>query len=120
MGFSEKLDLAAALDSEPTTKKWVIAGIPLRAPLKPVYTTKTKSPRLERDRHDGGGDDDGEEDCSTTTPTGEESRIPTRLTCPPAPRKRKASRKCNYGAVREFFTPPDLETVFIRHVERAN
>lgn len=66
-----------------------------------------------------------EEECSTT-PTGEESRIPTTFTCPPAPKKPKStsSFKCNNfrgGVVRrEFFTPPDLETVFIRHVERAN
>ena len=36
--------------------------------------------------------------------------------------KRKPSLKCNYrgGGAREFFTPPDLETVFIRHVERTS
>ncbi|CAB4264265.1 unnamed protein product [Prunus armeniaca] len=114
MGFSGKSQPAPVdigLDAE--TQKWVIAGIPLRAPLKPLYTNPVETER------DHGGDD--VEECSTT-PTGEEARIPTRLTCPPPPRKRKAAAsKCNYGAgVREFFTPPDLETVFIRHVERAN
>ncbi|KAM2334057.1 hypothetical protein ACFXTH_011653 [Malus domestica] len=109
MGFSGKsqpLD-HMGFDSDPK-KTWVVAGIPLRAPLKPLYTNPVEQ-------------DDGEE-CSTT-PTAEESRIPAILTCPPAPRKRKAgaASKCKFNGVREFFTPPDLETVFIRrHVERAN
>lgn len=115
MGLPGKAQVeGGGFDSE--SKKWVIAGIPLRGPLKPLYTKKPVVENHERD-NGGGGDDD--EECSTT-PTGEEARIPERLTCPPAPRKRKASLKCNYSGVREFFTPPDLETVFIHHVERAN
>ncbi|XP_034683881.1 cyclin-dependent protein kinase inhibitor SMR6-like [Vitis riparia] len=102
--FAEKLQVDGGLESE--NKKWVISGIQLRAPLKPVYTSPVGKER----------DEEGEE-CST--PTYEEARIPTTLTCPPAPRKRKPSSRCNYNGVREFFTPPDLETVFIRHVERA-
>ena len=122
MGFSEKHQVVdMGLDSE--SKTWVIAGIPLRTPLKPIYTEKN-NPRVVESRERGHDHCDGDgngEACGSTTPTGEESRIPTRLTCPPAPRKRKPSLKCNYGVVREFFTPPDLETVFIRHhVERAN
>ncbi|KAJ8759039.1 hypothetical protein K2173_003277 [Erythroxylum novogranatense] len=104
MGFSEKPQVDGGLEFD--GKKWVIAGIALRAPLKPVYTKS-----LEKE---------SETDECSTTPTSEETRIPSRLTCPPAPRKRKATLKCNYTGVREFFTPPDLETVFIRHVERAN
>jgi hypothetical protein len=100
MGFSEKVD--GGLETE--GKKWVIAGIPLRAPLKPIYTNPAEKEWVGTD---------GQEECSTT-PTREEARIPTRLTCPPAPRKRKSSFKCNYGGVREFFTPPDLETVFMQ------
>ena len=105
MGFSEKaLQVDGGLETE--GKKWVIAGIPLRAPLKPIHTNPAEK------EWDGTGE--AQEECSTT-PTGEESRIPTRLTCPPpAPRKRKPSFKCNYGGVREFFTPPDLETVFMQ------
>ncbi|XWS34735.1 hypothetical protein CRYUN_Cryun21dG0063300 [Craigia yunnanensis] len=109
MGVSGKPQVDGGLESE--GKKWVIAGISLRAPLKPIYTNP-----VEKDKE---SDDQGDESCSTT-PTGEEARIPTILTCPPAPRKRKPSLKCNYGSVREFFTPPDLEIVFIRHGERAN
>lgn len=107
MGFSEKSQVDFELDSD--NKKWVIAGIPLRAPLKPICTFTMEI------------DADKEEKCSTT-PTGEESRIQKSLICPPAPRKRKASLKCkNYSGVKEFFTPPDLDAVFIRrHVERAN
>ncbi|XWS22637.1 hypothetical protein CRYUN_Cryun29cG0053400 [Craigia yunnanensis] len=109
MGVSGKPQVDGGLESE--GKKWVIAGISLRAPLKPIYTNP-----VEKDKE---SDDQGDESCSTT-PTGEEARITTMLMCPPAPRKRKPSLKCNYGSVSEFFTPPDLETVFIRHVERAN
>lgn len=102
--FSEKLQVDGSLESE--NKKWVISGIQLRAPLKPVNTSPVRKER----------DEEGEE-CST--PTYEEARIPTTLTCPPPPRKRKASSRCKYSGVMEFFNPPDLETVFIRHVERA-
>lgn len=85
---------------------WVIAGVPLRAPLKPIFTNT--------DSKDAG---DGEEQC--TTPTGDSAKIATRVSCPPPPpRKRKQSLKFRYGGVREFFTPPhDLESVFVRRVE---
>ncbi|GAV78917.1 hypothetical protein CFOL_v3_22382 [Cephalotus follicularis] len=111
MGFSGKSQIDGG-GFECESRKWVIAGIPLLGPLKPLYKKPVESE----------GDNGDDEECSTT-PTGEETRIPTRKTCPPPPRKRKASLKCNYNSgvsVREFFTPPDLETVFIRHVERAN
>ncbi|RDY06815.1 Cyclin-dependent protein kinase inhibitor SMR6, partial [Mucuna pruriens] len=99
MGFSEKPQV-----EESDSRKWVIAGISLRAPLKPIYTTTT----VEKEEQDELGD---MEECSTT-PKGEEAKIPTSLKCPPAPRKRKPSLKCNYrGGAREFFTPPDLETL---------
>ncbi|KAK9271746.1 hypothetical protein L1049_002109 [Liquidambar formosana] len=106
MGFSEKPQVDGGLESE--GKKWVIAGISIRTALKPI---STKSRERESDNND-------EEACSTT-PTAKEARIPEKSSCPPAPRKRRPSR-CHYNGVREFFTPPDLETVFIRHVERAN
>ncbi|KAK7407229.1 hypothetical protein VNO78_08955 [Psophocarpus tetragonolobus] len=107
MGFSEK----PQVEETDSSRKWVIAGISLRAPLKPIYTTTTTVETEEEEQ---------DEECSTT-PKGEESKIPTTLKCPPAPRKRKPSLKCYYlGGAREFFTPPDLETVFIRHVERAS
>ncbi|KDP26647.1 hypothetical protein JCGZ_17805 [Jatropha curcas] len=105
MGFSGKPQVDNGLELD--CKKWVIAGIPLRAPLKKIYTNPVDK------------ESESDHDCSTT-PTSEESRISARLTCPPAPKKRKATLKCNYNGVREFFTPPDLDTVFIRHVERAN
>ncbi|XP_020217772.1 cyclin-dependent protein kinase inhibitor SMR6 [Cajanus cajan] len=108
MGFSEK----PQVEESDSTRKWVIAGISLRAPLKPIYTTT-----VEKEEQDEGD----MEEYNSTTPKGEEAKIPTSLKCPPPPRKRKPSLKCNYrGGAREFFTPPDLETVFIRHVERAS
>ncbi|KAK6928389.1 hypothetical protein RJ641_006980 [Dillenia turbinata] len=89
-------------------KKWVITGISVRGQMRPI-NTKPRDKECEED----------EESCSTT-PTAKEARIPETLPCPPAPRKRKPSSRCHYNGSREFFTPPDLETVFIRHVERAN
>ncbi|KAJ8773641.1 hypothetical protein K2173_005887 [Erythroxylum novogranatense] len=104
MGFPEKPQVDGGVEFD--GQKWVIAGIALRAPLKPIYTSSVEK-------------ESESEEC-TTTPTGEEAIISSRLTCPPAPRKRKATLKRNCSGAREFFTPPDLETVFIRHVERAN
>lgn len=106
MGVSEKLHPmdGGVVDSE----NWVISGIALRSPLKPVFTKPQEK-------------NDADEEFSTT-PTYAESRIPSRLSCPPAPKKRKpapASRSCHYGGVKEFFNPPDLETIFIRRVEGA-
>lgn len=100
MGLSGKPQV-----DESEGKRWRIAGIPLRAPLKKLHTTAK---------------DNGDDDTAVTTPKNEESRIPPMLTCPPAPRKRKSSSKCNYSGVRDYFSPPDLDVVFIRHVERAN
>ncbi|PON41573.1 cyclin-dependent kinase inhibitor SMR3-like protein [Parasponia andersonii] len=112
MGFSKKSQIDGGIESE--GRKWVIAGIPVRSALRPI-NTKPKA----KDFESGNGDGDDSESCSTT-PTEKESRIPERLRCPPAPRKRRPSSRCNFNGVREFFTPPDLETVFIRHVEKAN
>ncbi|KAF3431209.1 hypothetical protein FNV43_RR25939 [Rhamnella rubrinervis] len=115
MGLSEKQQVVdVGYDSAETNKKWVIAGIPIRSPLKPIFT-------MDPDETERDDDDGGEEECSTT-PTGEEARIPTTFTCPPPPRKQKPTLRCNYGVGRrEFFTPPDLETVFIRrHIEKAS
>ncbi|XP_010251100.1 PREDICTED: cyclin-dependent protein kinase inhibitor SMR3 [Nelumbo nucifera] len=100
MGFPEK----SHVDGESEGKKWVTAGISLRTPLRPINT----NPREDND----------EEECSTT-PTASEARIPERLPCPPAPRKRRPSSKCHFNGVREFFTPPDLESVFMRHAQKA-
>jgi len=94
--------------------KWVVAGIPFGVPLKPVFTSIPTEKQKE--------EDEGEEliYCSTTTPTGDEARIsaPTEGP-PPPPRKQKPSSRCHCGGAREFFNPPDLETVFTRRVERA-
>ncbi|KAH6815574.1 hypothetical protein C2S51_020394 [Perilla frutescens var. frutescens] len=105
MGVSKMLH---EMDSE----KWDIDGIELRRPLKPVFTRA-----MERSNDEEEEEEDG---YNSTTPTCAESRIPSRLPCPPAPMKRKAAAsRCHYARVREFFCPPDLETVFIRRVEGA-
>ncbi|KAK7386765.1 hypothetical protein VNO78_27101 [Psophocarpus tetragonolobus] len=117
MGLTEKAQIEGAFDSDNnsnntnTRSKWAIAGIALRTPLKPIFTSVPVEKEQNKDEVV-----ESEEYCSTT-PTNEESKIPTPFTCPPAPRKRKPSFKCcNYGAVvGDFFTPPDLESVFISH-----
>ncbi|CAL5189039.1 unnamed protein product [Lathyrus oleraceus] len=111
MGLPKKSQVETGLENSEKNKKWLIN---LRTPLnlKPIYTIPLKKSEQEESVM-------MEEECSTT-PRGEGSRIPTCLICPPAPRKRKSSLKWNYrGKTREFFTPPELETVFIRNVERA-
>ncbi|CAK9176160.1 unnamed protein product [Ilex paraguariensis] len=103
MGFSKKHQVEGGLESE--GKKWVIAGIALRAPLRSISTKPKEC------------EDEGE--VFSTTPTAKEAKIPERLPCPPAPRKRRPKSTCHYNGAREFFSPPDLESVFI-HIERAN
>ncbi|MED6180699.1 hypothetical protein PIB30_012575 [Stylosanthes scabra] len=128
MGLPEKAQVDGALDSDHNNRKWLIAGIALRAPLKPINTTTTTTTTtttlplvaVDIDDKDQKEEAEAEEECATT-PTSVESRIPKILTCPPAPKKkRKSSSKCNnfrgVAVIREFFNPPDLETVFIRHV----
>lgn len=115
MGYSEKAQVVeGGFESENNSRKWVIPGIALRAPLKPIQTNSIEKEQQKEEEVEI-------EECST--PTNEESKIPTSFTCPPAPRKQKSSLKRNYhssGVIREFFKAPDLENVFIRHVESAN
>lgn len=100
MGFSKKSQIDGGFEAE--GKKWVIAGIPARSSLKQI-NTKWRG----KD-----GDDDGEKPRSTT-PTAKETRIPEKLSCPPAPRKRRSQKSStSQNLVREFFNPPDLESVF--------
>ncbi|CAA3014159.1 Hypothetical predicted protein [Olea europaea subsp. europaea] len=87
-------------------KKWVLSGIVIRAPLKSI----SKEPMKEESEEDS--------ECSTT-PTARESKIPEKLPCPPAPRKRRPTAICHFNGTREFFNPPELESIFIRHTERA-
>ncbi|XP_068638931.1 cyclin-dependent protein kinase inhibitor SMR6-like [Aristolochia californica] len=110
MGISDKLQVEGGLESE--GQKWVIAGVSLRSPLRPLnkksVSEKESQSEVEED----------EEGCSTT-PTAEEARIPERLPCPSAPRKGRPSAKCRFTGARDFFVPPDLDSVFILRVERA-
>ncbi|PSS30360.1 Cyclin-dependent protein kinase [Actinidia chinensis var. chinensis] len=107
MGFSKKAQAEGVIEAE--GKKWVIAGIAIRAPLRSI-TTKQKERQSDSD-----------DEASSTTPTTKESRIPEKFPCPPAPQKRRSSSKCQYNGTREFFNPPDLESVFVmRQIERAN
>ncbi|CAA3016851.1 cyclin-dependent protein kinase inhibitor SMR6-like [Olea europaea var. sylvestris] len=104
MGFSKKLQVEGGTESE--SKKWLISGIPIWAPLKSISTKPQE------------GCED--EDVRSTTPTGRESRIAEKLRCPPAPRKRRPTSSCHFNGGRDFFNPPDLESVFVRHAERSN
>ncbi|MED6123163.1 hypothetical protein PIB30_046658 [Stylosanthes scabra] len=123
MGLSEKAQVDGAFDSDHSNPKWLIAGIALRAPLKPINTTTTTTTTtIDKDQkeEEEEEEEEAEEECATT-PTSVESRIPKILACPPAPKKkRKPCSKCNnfrgVAVIKEFFNPPDLETVFIRHL----
>ncbi|KAL1564232.1 cyclin-dependent kinase inhibitor SMR3-like protein [Salvia divinorum] len=98
MGFSKKHQIETGKDSE--AKKWVIAGIAIRAPLKPISI----KPR-----------DDCSDDEGGATPTARESRIPEKLPCPRPPRKRRPVSTCHFNGAREFFNPPELESIFMCH-----
>ncbi|RAL40926.1 hypothetical protein DM860_008624 [Cuscuta australis] len=91
-------------------KQWAFPEISMCAPLKSISTKAAAE----------GGDCRRSDDERSTTPTARGSRIPERLPCPPAPRKRRPSSVCRYNGVKEFFDPPELESVFVRRVERAN
>ncbi|KAL8229111.1 hypothetical protein R6Q59_005554 [Mikania micrantha] len=96
MGFSKKHQV----DGESLEgKKWVIAGITMRAPLRCLSTRKTK-------------EDDDNSNSGNTTPTSKDSRIPEALPCPPPPRKRRPVATCQNNANREFFTSPELDSLF--------
>ncbi|KAI3731444.1 hypothetical protein L1987_62632 [Smallanthus sonchifolius] len=104
MGIAEE-----TMETESATKKWVISGIQFLTPLKPIYTKKGIGKPREKDE---------EENECCTTPTTPESRIPV-LKCPGAPRKRKSVSRSHCNGVRDYFKPPELESVFLRCVERA-
>ncbi|XP_057948453.1 cyclin-dependent protein kinase inhibitor SMR6-like [Malania oleifera] len=125
MGLAEKPQMEGSIMESEGNRKWVIAGIPLRAPLRPIYPKPAPAEKAKKQRKEEGegegegeGEEEEEEEEYISTPTGEESRISTRQACPAAPRKRKpAAVRCHGGVVREFFTPPDdLESIFIRRV----
>ncbi|KAI5650647.1 hypothetical protein M9H77_36652 [Catharanthus roseus] len=88
------------MDSE--AKKWVISGIGFKLP---IFNQKEN-------------DDDADEEELCTTPTSAESRICTTFSCPPPPPKKKRKSSSSTRILsqfnRQFFHPPDLETVFIR------
>lgn len=109
MGVSEKpIKVEGGVVVETESKKWVVAGISVRSPLKPVFI----KPVVGKEQYD---DVEEEEEECPTTPTAEEAKIPIRImTCPPAPKKPKVSSKCQFDGFRDFFIPPDLDSVFIR------
>lgn len=116
MGMSDKLRVEGTLNQLELDvgHKWVIA-------LKPI-TTKKRS--LDHQKQSSTSEEDEDQEaynCSASTPTGEESRIPSLLSCPPAPTKRSttspsSSKYYQQNRVMEFFMPPDLESVFVRRM----
>ncbi|KAJ0638167.1 putative cyclin-dependent protein kinase inhibitor SMR [Helianthus annuus] len=103
------------MEMESATKKtWVISGIQFMTPLKPIYTKK----RIDKPHEVEEEEVEEEEKECCTTPTTPESRIPV-LVCPGAPKKRKSVSRNRCNGVRNYFKPPELESVFLRCVERA-
>ncbi|XP_010513359.1 PREDICTED: uncharacterized protein LOC104789340 [Camelina sativa] len=85
-------------------KKWVITEISLPSPMKPTISLSSSAL----------ANTENEDLLCPTTPTAASVRIPKVFTCPPPPKKPKPSLKFSYcGGAREFFSPPDLETVFL-------
>ncbi|KAL6521786.1 hypothetical protein OROGR_018355 [Orobanche gracilis] len=109
MGFSKKFQAEEVVAESEGKKKWFIPGVSIKAPLKLV---SSKAVARDSCEEDGG--------ACPTTPTARGSKISEKLVCPPAPRKRRPTSACYFSGVREFFNPPDLESIFIRHAERAN
>lgn len=115
--MSDKLRAEGTLDQLELDvgHKWVIA-------LKPITTSNKRS--LDHQKQSSTSEEDEEEasNCSASTPTGEESRIPSLLSCPPAPTKRSTTSPASsmkyyqHNRVMEFFIPPDLESVFVRRM----
>lgn len=90
---------------EAEAKKWILTA--LRSPLKPIHTNKNDKQKECDELHEE--EEFDEEKC--TTPTSDESRIPSSrfVQCPGAPKKRKSSSK-KYQFSRklvgiEFFNP---------------
>lgn len=101
-------------------KKWKLTNeTALKSPLKSKHTNRADNKQEQDTKHEQQEED--EEIC--TTPTSDESRIPcTRfIQCPGAPKKRKCtSKKQHFGSNNvvsiEFFSSPELETLFMRSV----
>ncbi|KAK9053980.1 hypothetical protein SSX86_025055 [Deinandra increscens subsp. villosa] len=93
-------------------KRWMIAGIALRAPLKSVSTKmKISNDEEEEDVNSG--------ESGSTTPTSNRLRT---AECPPPPRKlRPVNSCCNKGS-RKFYTSPDIDSFFkaVLNTGRAN
>lgn len=97
-----KMKLSKKHQSEIEVKKPLISGVNLRSPLKSIST------KISNDKKD-----DENMNSGSTTPTTNQSRIPQVLPCPPPPRKRRPVSSChnNYGNM-EFFTSPDIDSLF--------
>lgn len=90
-------------------KIWVLAGIQLPSPLKPI---KIKPNQLsEKD------EEEVQLELLQLTPQENNSMPSKGLVCPPTPKKPTTARKCSFTEF-EFFDVPELETVFTRRVKR--
>ncbi|KAI3722275.1 hypothetical protein L2E82_33307 [Cichorium intybus] len=107
MGFSKKHQV----DGDSIEGKiWVISGNTMCAPLRPISTNKAN------------GEADDDSNSGSTTPTGKESRLPEKFTCPPLPpRKRRTVSSSRKKGDIEFFTSPELDSFFdnFANAERA-
>ncbi|KAK1381505.1 hypothetical protein POM88_028249 [Heracleum sosnowskyi] len=100
--------------------KWTLTNeTALRAPLKPIFTNRAENKQESDTKHEQQQED--EENC--TTPTSDESRLPSSksVQCPGAPKKRKCtSKKHHFGSKNvvsiEFFSSPELESLFMHSV----
>lgn len=59
-------------------------------------------------------EEEKEEEEGITTPRAGDVKIPEKLPCPPAPKKKKSIPSKYRRQDMDFFIPPELETVFLR------
>nr|GMD18150.1 cyclin-dependent protein kinase inhibitor SMR6 [Ipomoea batatas] len=119
MEFAEKphhqMESSLQVDQS-EAKRWILAGIALRNPLKPIRVAATHGACAWENNDDQDGSGGG---GSSTTPTSEGSRIPRRLTCPPPPKKRKASKRSSSSSGSAGFYGP-FQSTYVTSDFRAN
>lgn len=93
-------------------KIWVLAGIQLPSPLKPIKIRPNQLTQKDQEE-----EEEVRLELLQLTPQKKNSMPRKGLVCPPTPRKPTNARKCSFEEL-EFFDVPELETVFTRRVKR--
>jgi hypothetical protein len=92
-------------------KIWVLAGIQLPSPLKPIKIKPNQLKEMDQE-------DELQLKLLQLTPREKNSMPSKGLVCPPTPRKPRSARTCSFAEL-DFFDVPELETVLARRVKRV-